>query len=232
MRCDLSIPACARDRELEWRARQSLGTSGDPIYEMVAEALRARGISGDCVVDVGCGQGAFWRYARDRFSTYCGIDVVRYDGFPADGEFRQANLDQPRWPIDAGIADLVVALETIEHLENPWAFIRNLVRLARPRGWIVVTTPNQLSLLSLAMLIVNHRFVAFGDSCYPVHRTALLESDLRRLAGESALDEVAVHYTHRGRLPKLSWHYPRTLARLFPRALSDNVMLIGRRPLD
>ena len=154
---------------------------------------------------------------------------MRYEGFPGDAEFRQADLDRPDWPIEAGTADLVVALETIEHLENPWAFMRDLVRIAKPGGWVVVTTPNQLSWLSLATLIVNQRFSAFTDGCYPVHRTALLESDLRRMAGECHLEKVAVHYSHWGRLPKTPRHYPHALARRFPRALSDNLMIIGRR---
>ena len=226
----MSVPAFAREDELEWRARQTLGSSSGAIYEMVASAVRSRGIAGGRLVDVGCGQGALWPLLQDRFSSYCGVDAVRYEGFPREAEFRQADLDRPDWPIEAGIADLVVALETIEHLENPWAFMRDLVRIARPGGWIVVTTPNQLSWLSLATLVLNHRFTAFTDACYPVHRTALLESDLCRLAGESRLEDVALHYSLWGRLPKSALHYPRGVARRFPRALSDNLMMIGRKP--
>jgi 2-polyprenyl-3-methyl-5-hydroxy-6-metoxy-1,4-benzoquinol methylase len=226
----MAVSTFAHDERLESRARKSLGSSSDAIYEMVARAVRSRRIAGDRLVDVGCGQGGLRRFLGDRFSTYCGVDAVRYEGLPADAEFRQADLDRPDWPIEPGIADLVVALETIEHLENPWAFMRDLVRIARPGGWVVVTTPNQLSCLSLATLIVTRRFSAFTDASYPVHRTALLESDLCRMAGACDLEDVAVHYSHSGRLPKTRWHYPGWLARRFPRALSDNLMLIGRRP--
>ena len=54
-----------------------------------------------------------------------------------------------------GWADVVTALEVIEHLENPRAFCRELARVAKPGGWVVVTTPNQLSLLSLLSLVVK-----------------------------------------------------------------------------
>ena len=226
------MPACARDETVEWRARQTLGSSSDAIYEMVADAVRDRRISGDRLVDVGCGQGALWPLLKDRFSTYCGVDAVRYEALPADAEFHQADLDRPDWPIASGIADLVVALETIEHLENPWAFMRDVVRIAKPGAWVVVTTPNQLSWLSILTLIVNRRFTAFTDACYPVHKTALLESDLCRMAGECRLQDVSLHYSLRGRLPKVAWHYPRAATRLFPRALSDNLMLMGRKPLE
>jgi 2-polyprenyl-3-methyl-5-hydroxy-6-metoxy-1,4-benzoquinol methylase len=129
-------------------------------------------------------------------------------------------------------ADVVTGVETIEHLENPWAFVRSLTRLAKPGGWVVVTTPTQLSALSMVTLIVKRRFSAFQDAMYPAHRTALLESDLRRIASDAGLTDIDTAYSHRGRLPLVGWHYPAVLARRFPRALSDNLVLIGRRPSD
>jgi hypothetical protein len=76
--------------------------------------------------------------------------------------------------------------------------------------------------------MVKQRFVAFQDAAYPAHRTALLEIDLLRIAGECGLQELAVRFTGRGRLPLSARHYPAWLAHRFPRALSDNVALIGR----
>jgi 2-polyprenyl-3-methyl-5-hydroxy-6-metoxy-1,4-benzoquinol methylase len=215
---------------LDARARQSLGSSNEAIYRMVAGALAARGVAGGQLVDVGCGSGALWRAVADRFDRYCGLDAVRYDGFPAGAEFHEVDLDDVVWPIGDRVADAVTAIETIEHLENPWAFVRALIRIARPGGWVVVTTPNQLSVLSLVTLLVKRRFSAFHDAHYPAHRTALLESDLDRIARAAGLEDIDVAYSHRGRLPLAAAHYPIALARLFPRALSDNLLLIGRRP--
>jgi len=217
---------------LEARARQSLGSSDVAIYRMVAEALAVRGISGGRLVDAGCGHGGLWRTLAGHFDAYCGLGAVRYAGFPADAEFGQVDLDSRDWPIRDGEADVVTAVETIEHLENPWAFVRSLVRVVRPGGWIVVTTPNQLSVLSLMTLVVKHRFSAFQDSQFPAHRTAMLESDLRRVAAAAGLTAIDVGYSRHGRIPLGACHYPAALARRFPRALSDNMMLIGQRPRD
>jgi 2-polyprenyl-3-methyl-5-hydroxy-6-metoxy-1,4-benzoquinol methylase len=215
---------------LEARARQSLGSSHDAIYELVERALAERSIAGGLLVDVGCGGGGLWRLLAQRFTDYRGLDAVRYPGFPIEAEFLEIDLDRTPWPIASGEADVVAAVETIEHLENPWTFMRALIALVRPGGWVIVTTPNQLSLLSLATLIVKGRFSAFQEVHYPAHRTALLEIDLRRLADESGLESVAVLYSHAGRVPFTAWHYPPPLARRFPRALSDNVLIIGRKP--
>ena len=217
---------------LEARARQSLGSSSDPIYRAVARGLAAHGVHKGRLIDVGCGGGGLWREVHDLFTSYCGLDAVRYETFPAEGRFCLVDLDSGEWPDIAGSADVVAAVETIEHLENPWAFMRRLVALAKPGAWIIVTTPNQLSLLSLLTLVTKRRFSAFQDGHYPAHRTALLESDLCRAASESGLEIVEVAYTHQGRLPLMAWHYPVMLARLFPRALSDNLLLIARKCRD
>ncbi|HEV3257731.1 MAG TPA: methyltransferase domain-containing protein [Gemmataceae bacterium] len=215
---------------LETRARQSLGKSSAAIYRMVGKALKARRACGKLFVDVGCGAGDLWPHVRSRFERYVGVDAVRYEGFPPDAGFQQTDLDTGALDLPDGCADAVAAVETIEHLENPRAFVRQLVRLARPGGWVVVTTPNQLSLLSKMTLLVKNQFNAFQAGSYPAHLTALLETDLRRMAAECGLTAVAAGYSHRGRLVLTPWHYPRVLSRLFPRALSDNVLLIGRKP--
>lgn len=214
---------------LESRVRQSLGTSARAIYKMVLEALNDRPHETKVLLDVGCGTGSLWHSLRKQFSHYIGVDAVRFEGFPGGADFRSADLDTETIDLPNACADVVAALEIIEHLENPRAFVRELVRLARPGGWIAVTTPNQLSLLSKLTLLFKNRFNAFQDRCYPAHRTALLEIDLRRLAWECRLTEVAILYSHHGRIPGTRWHYPQFLSKWLPRTLSDNILLIARK---
>jgi 2-polyprenyl-3-methyl-5-hydroxy-6-metoxy-1,4-benzoquinol methylase len=213
---------------LEVRARQSLGRADRATHAMVAALLAARRASG-VLADVGCGKGDLADEVRGRFTRIVGVDAVRYDGLPAAVSFLRADLDGTRLPLDEESVDATAAVEVIEHLENPRAFVRELVRITRPGGWIVVTTPNQLSALSLLTLLVKGKFSAFQERDYPAHRTALLEIDLRRIAAECALDEVTVAYSRRGRVPLTARHYPAAAARLLPRWCSDNLALIGRR---
>ena len=102
------------------------------------------------------------------------------------------------------------------------------MRITAPGGWLLVTTPNQRSLISLGALLLKEHFSAFRDSCYPAHQTALLDTDLRRLAAENGLRDVAIS-CEAGRMPLTAAVYPRgAVARFFPRACSDNVLLIAR----
>jgi 2-polyprenyl-3-methyl-5-hydroxy-6-metoxy-1,4-benzoquinol methylase len=211
------------------KARQSLGSSNDAIYRCVAKVLEQRQINGNNVLDVGCGTGALNKYIGQRFCKYVGVDLVRYDGFPENSEFVLADLESQTIPLPSSCADAVIAVETIEHLENPRGFFRELTRLAKPTGYVIVTTPNQLSWLSLVTLIVNTRFSAFQDCHYPAHLTALLEIDLRRMAQEVGLSEVACEFSNSGRIVLTAKHYPKWLSSICPRAFSDNVLLIGRK---
>jgi 2-polyprenyl-3-methyl-5-hydroxy-6-metoxy-1,4-benzoquinol methylase len=215
------------DAAVHDRAARSLGRAHDRIHRTAARLLEARGAGGS-LLDAGCGTGDLWRLVSARFSSCTGVDAVRYPGLPDDVAFVAANLDGAL-PLDDASVDTAAAIEVIEHLENPRAFVRELARVTKPGGWIVLTTPNQLSALSLLCLAAKGAFVAFQDRDYPAHRTALLEIDLRRIVAEAGLDDVAVEYTRWGRLPLTPWHYPAPIAALAPRLFSDNVAIVGRR---
>jgi len=214
----------------EERARRSLGTSGHAVYGMARRAVRARHPGGGTLVDVGCGSGGLWPYLRDSFDHYVGMDVVRYPGFPVEGEFHALDLDRGTAPLPDGAAEVVAGVETIEHLENPRAFVRLLARLARPGGWVIVTTPNQHSLLSKGTFLLRGEHGHFQEGSYPAHITALLEADLRRIAAECGLTEAAIEYSGSGRVPGTARQWPAALSRILPRALSDNLLLAARKP--
>ena len=217
--------------DVETRARQSQGASSNAIYEMVARAIAQRHAGGGVLVDVGCGGGNLWSFVCAHFERYIGVDVLRYDGFPTDAEFVPLNLNAGQVDLADGSPDVVCAVETIEHIENPRAFMRELVRLAKPGGWIIVTTPNQLSLLSKLTFVLKNQFNAFQEApgLYPAHITALLEIDLIRIARECNLTDIKTDYTNQGRIPFTPWHWPKRLG-FSGRAFSDNICLVCRKP--
>jgi len=220
------------------RALESGGTSNSSALYALTRDIVERGGRRGVLVDVGCGKGTLYSQLSGLFSTYIGIDVVRHAGFPEapDVQFVEKSMDESEAPLPDGTADVVCCLETIEHLENPRALARNLTRLTKPGGLVVVSTPNQLSLLSKLCLIVNNEFVHFQErtGLYPAHLSALLECDLRRIAREVGWTDVAVAYTAEGRMPGTAKHWPQWLAAhdgWRGRAFSDNVVLSARRPV-
>jgi 2-polyprenyl-3-methyl-5-hydroxy-6-metoxy-1,4-benzoquinol methylase len=214
------------------RAEKSLGRSDAAIYQMVARVLSSHCSRGGVLLDVGCGAGNLHPFVTKFCDRYIGIDAVRYEGFPTQAEFVSQNLDQPMSRLANDFADIVISVETIEHLENPRAFYRELVRITKPGGYVLVTTPNQLSLLSKLTLLLKNQFNAFQEApgLYPSHITALLEADLRRIAQECGLTQVEIHYSDRGRIPFTAQNYP--TAPLFQGcSFSDNLLCLGVKSL-
>jgi SAM-dependent methyltransferase len=209
------------------------GASQEVIYRMVERELQRRGALGGQLIDVGCGAGNLWQYFVRKgapFDDYIGIDAIRYPGFPESNRFLQADFDVATGQLPVQDGDIVVAIETIEHLENPRSLMRVLVGLAKPGGWIAITTPNQRSLVSTICLLARGEFSQFqkaGLGGYPAHITALLPSDLVKIAEENSLTDIAIAYSDCGRIPFTNRNWPRSLrGALF----SDTVMLLARRP--
>ena len=214
------------------RALLSKGRSNDAILSVVTAALREKAGHVEKVVDLGCGAGDCARALEGMYEQYVGCDVVRYDNFPRAQtiQFKHVDLNEPPYPVESASASVVVSVETIEHIENPRALVREMARIARPGGWIVATTPNQLSLMSKLYLVGRNQFHAFQDApgLYPAHITALLEQDLIRIARECGLVDVEIRYTNSGRIPLTPWHWPRRMG-AGGQWFSDNVVMLARR---
>jgi SAM-dependent methyltransferase len=215
--------------DVKQRAELTRGISHEAIYRAVFRELAPRLPGRGHLLDVGCGRGHVWKMLAPLFSDYTGLDLVRHEGFLPDRTLVEHDLEQPPYPLPDGFADVVLACEVTPCLENPRALVREMARLAKPGGWVVVTNPNCLSLLSLATLLLRGKFNAFQDDGYPFMITPVLEVDLRRMAAENGLEEVRIFYTGFGRIAYTGRIYPAWLARCFPRLCSDHLGLIARK---
>jgi SAM-dependent methyltransferase len=219
----------AIDRE---RALQTRGISNASIYRAIATALDGCPLGPSPVLlDIGCGRGFLREAIGDRFARYVGADIVRHPEFPEEQPLILHNLASGPIPLDDDAVDVAIAAEVTCHLENPRLLVREMTRLTRPGGWVIVTNPNVLSLLSLLTLLLRKQFNAFQDCAYPQMITPVLEVDLLRMAAENGLVEPRIFYNFHGRIGSTGWHYPRAIARALPRWCSDNLGLIARKPL-
>lgn len=102
----------------------------------------------DSVLDVGCGAGATLGWLKDsgRCRTAVGIELM-----PAAAELARQRADRVlvgdanalvESALDAGSFDLVLCLDVLEHLTDPWAFVSKVQRLLRPGGTLVASLPN------------------------------------------------------------------------------------------
>ena len=103
------------------------------------------------VADVGAGRGRFSATLSELFRSRGRNPEeavyptdVRPDAFELEGLRCHPIRSDGRLPFPDGFLHATVSLEVIEHVQDPFAFLRELVRVTRPGGRVVVTTPNVL----------------------------------------------------------------------------------------
>lgn len=65
--------------------------------------------------------------------------------------------------------DVVLAQEVIEHIENPWKFVRDIASSLEKGGYIIISTPNVASLQSKIKFLFSSHFAWFTPECLPYH---------------------------------------------------------------
>lgn len=114
----------------------------------VAYAWIAPWCAGARVLDAGCGEGygaaAIARVAGHVTALDYDDAVVAHvaDRYPA---LAAVKGDLQHLPFEDGSFEVVVHLQTIEHLHDQPGFVRECARVLRPAGTLVVTTPNRLT---------------------------------------------------------------------------------------
>lgn len=112
--------------------------------------------------------------------------------------FHEADLAD-RIPCADGAFDCVVSIEVIEHVENHARFVREALRVTRPGGTVIVSTPNVLSASGRLHFLVYGLTDATKrppDPAAPdpaaLHTNPILLSELVYLAERAGGEVVAV----------------------------------------
>lgn len=103
------------------------------------------------VLEIGVGTGDLFRSLHDRFGSVVGFDVS-FEMVQLARE-RQTNEehavsslllvgDGQRIPLAPGLFEAVISLDVLEHMPDPEAAVREVLRVLKPAGLAFLTTPN------------------------------------------------------------------------------------------
>jgi len=232
-----------------WDEIFDAGKSGwDSIVPFLGVAqLLARESS--VVVDVGCGRGSIadehagrvFHDLRGPGRTVIGIDLDPVgESNPIIDEFRPIDASL-RWPLEDASVDLAVSDFTLEHVDDPAAFVAELSRTLRPGGAFVGRTISRYSPLSVtARAVPNDKHARWlkvlqprrqERDVFPTRYRMNSDRDLRSLFGAG----FELNVLHRVGLEQYLLRWPR-LARVvmaleprLPRAAQMTLVVFARK---
>ena len=158
-------------------------------HEVVYTALLPQ-CGGAAVLEAGCGEG----YGADLLAGVAervvGLD---YDALTATHVARRyprvgiARANLVALPVPDARLDAVVSLQVIEHLWDQGLFLRECLRVLRPGGWLMVSTPNRLTFSPGRDTPLN-----------PFHTRELAPGELAELVTEAGFTDVELLGLHHG----------------------------------
>jgi SAM-dependent methyltransferase len=217
------------------------------MYDRLQDAIDSYVQPSDVVLDAGCGSGRVFQHRlAGRVHRVVGIDVTDE---PSDN----LNIDDAvkgdlrALPLRDNTFDLIVTSHVAEHLEDPEVSFRELARVLRLGGRLILLTPNRWHYVPLIASAVPHRaHVAFNRwrgvdarDVFPTRYRANTDARLRALCRAAGLEverldrfETEPEYLAFHILPyALGVAYERVVNRLDALvAFRVNLLLVARKP--
>lgn len=138
---------------------------GDPYYSVARkEILSLLPQQSARVLDIGCGFGHTSAMLKkmNKAQWVCGLET-----FPEAAKEAQNLLDKvlqldlnqsTSLPLEEKSFDLILALDVLEHLVDPWAALKMITKYLSPNGSIIISLPNIRHYSVLFPLFFSGRF--------------------------------------------------------------------------
>jgi 2-polyprenyl-3-methyl-5-hydroxy-6-metoxy-1,4-benzoquinol methylase len=157
------------------------------LHAQIATAIQENLPKGSKILDLGCGQGALSLRLHDLGYELLAVDVNPSDflakGIPYEVCNFNSNQDMNAFiEKHSGSFDCVLGVEVIEHLENPWEYLRTLNKMVKKSGFVVLTTPNITSWYSRSVFFLTGLFPGFVDPDECGHINPISEWEIKVIA--------------------------------------------------
>lgn len=158
-----------------WHSTLEVDTDADaPWHRLLLPHVQQR-VPGAEVLEIGCGRGGYalrlWQSGPRRLvsADFSPVAVRKASDFLASrggGAVETRVEDITQMSFADSSFDVAICCETIEHVPDPTAAVRELARVLRPGGSLLLSTPNYFSLNGLYrgyMRATGRRFTEQGQ---------------------------------------------------------------------
>ncbi|MBI5394077.1 MAG: class I SAM-dependent methyltransferase [Verrucomicrobia bacterium] len=144
------------------------------------------------VVDIGCGAGAMVAAMEQNGIEAHGVDasaaaIALAGGKVSPSRLRCGTLETARF--DAGFFDAAVAMHMLEHVAEPCAFVKEVRRILKDDGVLLLRIPN---IASSEARLAGDRWLHFD---FPYHVAHYSPRAARRLLETCGLRDVRINHT-------------------------------------
>lgn len=139
------------------------------------------------ILELGCGEGAFAQRLTDNGYKVDTCDIVVDQIRAHPNNIIKLDLNNSNLKNNFNCKyDCVVAMEIIEHLENPWKFMLDISELLNDEGIVLITTPNVANFLSRLRFFMRGNLLGFEkDNLSYGHITPITPFQLENLFDKS-----------------------------------------------
>lgn len=143
----------------------------------------------DRVLEIGCGVGNTLQWLRTlkHCSWVGGVEMSPETAAKARetlNEVYAVNIEHNDLPIPEGSLDLILCLDVLEHMIDPWSVVRRLRQLLKPGGALIASIPNVRHVKALVPLLFSGKWQYADEGI-------LDRSHLRFFVRETAIDLIA-----------------------------------------
>ncbi len=181
--------------------KELIPRSPDKLQDLVLEFYKKYAGGKRCrVVDLGAGTGEFSEKIAQLAEFVLAVDFDSSHWMASDINFLTLDLDKVGFSEKIiekhGRFDIVVAIEIIEHLENPFSFVRECRNLLRDEGLLFITTPNVEAVNSRIMFLYKGRLIYFDEyaTIRSAHITPIFSWKLDMALEESGFEKIQDEY--------------------------------------
>ena len=160
-----------------------------------------RPLSGKTALDVGCGAGLLCEPLARMGARVTGVDAAPelIDAARAHAEAAGLAIDYRAVGVETveGVFDLVTAMEVIEHVADPAAFVGSLAKRLAPGGLLLLSTPNRTMLARLMTITLAEGFgrIPRGTHDYDKFIAPERMSELLGAAGLTVRDSKGIAFS-------------------------------------